>query len=226
MRSVITLFAALSALATSAIAAPATPCYDTDWSRMSNVRGTVVRSVDGDTARILIGQNEYSVRFQFIDTPETQYMGKSQGIWGDRAHEHLDRLLPPRTVVLLKFSKGERCDKYGRLLATVFRGNVNINLQMAADGFAVNYCIWPNDCPEYVRYVHYNVINRRGMFNGSVMLPYDWRVQVSNRQHEKYVGNMQTKHVFRPENARKVPIAYRVFFMTPEEIRAPYRQVE
>jgi micrococcal nuclease len=81
----------------------------------------VVRVVDGDTIRVLIGGRERYVRLLGIDTPETHRPGVAIECGGPEASRHLSRLLPPGTVVSLAPDPGQdRVDRYGRLLAYVW----------------------------------------------------------------------------------------------------------
>ncbi len=64
-------------------------CDPRDWTHVEVARARVTRAVDGDTVRVMVGKLEYSVRMLSIDTPETKYLGKSQGYWGEQASARL-----------------------------------------------------------------------------------------------------------------------------------------
>ncbi|RZA09660.1 MAG: thermonuclease family protein [Proteobacteria bacterium] len=184
----------------------------------------VERGVDGDTIMVQAESGSYSVRMLGIDTPETHYLGKSQGEWGEKAADRMKKILPPGTEVTLEFNS-EGCDKYGRVLAYVFKDGKNINAQMAKEGWAVSYCVGPdtNYCEEIGDYVNKAIKAKKGMFSDpDLELPYDWRRRVSNRGWESYVGNLRTKEVFSPGNNDKVPVGDRVFFMDRRDIHAPF----
>ena len=190
---------------------------------------TIANGVDGDTARVNTpdGQN-YSVRFLSIDTPETHYNGKSQGVWGDRAAKRLQELLPVGTAVRLEFGP-EVCDTNGRVLAYIFKGKVNMNELMVREGWAVNYCIYPNVayCEELGALTNKNIHDGRGfMGDSTVEIPYIWRRKVSGRAFTSYVGNMETKEVFLPGHEDRVPVGNRMFFFKKTDIAAPYHLVE
>ncbi len=108
-------------------------------------RATVISVVDGDTIRArLAGRNE-AVRFIGIDTPETHGSGGLRECFGQEATARLKMLLPegaPLTVV----RDTEARDRYGRLLAYVYRASdgLFVNLAMARDGYAVPLTIPPN----------------------------------------------------------------------------------
>jgi micrococcal nuclease len=187
---------------------------------------TVNRIVDGDTV-VVTRPNGENVSFCLlsIDTPETHYMGKTQGVWGDRAAARLGELLPVGSSVNLQLDRFP-CDRYARVLAYIWQGRRLINYEMARDGFAVNYCIAPNfkHCKSIGDIVRVNVREKRGIFSdSSLMLPYDWRRVVSGRDYDKFVGNSRSHNVFKPGENRKVPIADRVFFYRESDIRPPFR---
>lgn len=216
----------LSAVAQAANIAPQknTKCKAVDFKGVHTLMATVDRVVDGDTVHIIYKEKDYPIRFLSMDTPETHYMGKSQGHWGDVAADRLGELLPEGTQVKLELDN-EVCDQYGRLLAYVWKGNTLINLQMTADGFAVNYCIYPNmaHCKEIGQAAQKNVDSKAGFFaDRSVEIPYDWRRRVSGRAQEKWVGNIDTHIVTAPETEDDVPVGQRVFFMKKADIKAPF----
>jgi micrococcal nuclease len=80
----------------------------------------IVRVVDGDTIRVLVGGREQYVRLLGIDTPETHRPGVAIECGGPEASRHLATLLPAGTAVGLEPDPGQdRVDRYGRLLAYV-----------------------------------------------------------------------------------------------------------
>lgn len=188
----------------------------------------VVRGVDGDTVVVKAGRKTYSIRMLGIDTPETHYLGKSQGKWGEIAADRLKKILPVGTKVTLE-TGNEVCDKYGRVLAYVFKGTTNVNLQMAKEGLAVNYCIFPGiaHCEEIGNHVTAAIRAKKGMFSDEeVELPYDFRRRVSNRVHTSFIGSMKTKFVYHPEHIARIPVGERLFFGQENMIRLPYRLVD
>ncbi len=92
------------------------------------IHGTVERVVDGDTVRVIIPEGSASIRVLGIDTPETHYHGKSQGRWAEAATEYLQRALPKGENVKLVFDV-EPCDAYGRFLAYVETGKIDVGLE-------------------------------------------------------------------------------------------------
>lgn len=188
----------------------------------------VETGVDGDTVYIRAKSGSYSIRMIGMDTPETHYMGSSQGEWGETAADRLKEILPEGTKVRLEFSP-DVCDKYGRILAHVFKDEMHVNREMVKEGLAVNYCMFPSVayCTELSKEVAKAIKNRTGMFGDSKLeLPYDFRRRISNRRQASYVGSIRTKLVQIPGNQDKVPVAERIFFSRESDVKNPYHVVE
>jgi len=199
-------------------------CTSRDWQNVESIPAIIEKVVDGDTIKISYQDEIYNIRMLSIDTPETHFQGKSQGYWGDQAAEELATLVPRGSKVEIVFDE-EKCDRYGRLLAYVFKDGVNINLEMVKSGLAVNYCIAPNVmfCKEFGTAVDRNIKKKQGIFSDSTLeLPYEWRRQMSRRPHEKYIGNLDTKLVYAPGSLDQVPVGKRIFFMKRQDVSAPY----
>ena len=90
----------------------------------------VERVVDGDTIVLTTGRR---VRLVQIDSPELS----GSECYAAAAKSALTRLLPAGTRVGLEFdSRLDRTDRYGRSLAYVLKGRVNLNLTLVARGAA------------------------------------------------------------------------------------------
>ncbi len=190
--------------------------------------GVIVRAYDGDTVLVKTRSGNYSIRLIGIDTPETHFMGHSQGPWGEKAAEKLAELLPAKAKIRLEFSQSP-CDQYGRGLAHLFVGKVHINKELAQEGLAANYCVFPstNYCEEIGQLTKQAMERRIGMFSDpNVELPYDFRRRIKGVRQSSFVGNLKTKEVHRPGNQDEVPVAERVFFFREEHIKAPYHIVD
>ena len=88
----------------------------------------VERVIDGDT---IVIENKTSVRLLGINSPE------KTGIYYEEAKEFLEDLILGKDV-RFEFGK-EKYDKYNRVLAYVFVGNKNVNLELVEKGFANFY---------------------------------------------------------------------------------------
>jgi len=100
----------------------------------------VVKVVDGDTIHITIDGKKETVRLIGINTPETVDPRKPVECFGVEASNKAKELLEGKKVrVETDASQGER-DKYGRLLAYVFREDgLFVNNYMVAEGYAYEY---------------------------------------------------------------------------------------
>jgi endonuclease YncB( thermonuclease family) len=193
--------------------------------------GAVAGGVDGDTVHIKTQSGTYSVRLLGIDTPEKNFMGKSQGVWAEKASEAMKAMLPLGTRVKLEFGETP-CDGHGRVLAQIFKTgkpSVHVNAEILKQGLAVNYCVAPEFryCEDFSRFVQDSIDNGTGMFaDPKVELPYDFRRRIGKNEQRSFVGSIQTKIVYGPGNQEKTPIADRVFFYTKTDVKSPYRVVE
>ncbi|KEO85218.1 5'-nucleotidase C-terminal domain-containing protein [Tumebacillus flagellatus] len=181
-------------------------------------QATVARGVDGDTVKLstpIFGAT--NVRFLSIDTPETVYNGLSQGAHGDAAHNALDALLPANTPVELHFGS-EPLDKYGRLLAHVFKNGEDINLKQVREGMATTYQIYPNleGFETYADALKAAKAEKKGIWNPADPLleqPFVFRARMDNNTPlSKPVGDYYTKKLVDPNLWYTIPAENRVFF--------------
>ncbi|MDQ3107989.1 MAG: thermonuclease family protein [Actinomycetota bacterium] len=107
----------------------------------------VEKVVDGDTVRVRLPgrRDSESVRLIGIDTPETHGPGGLRECFGQEASARTTALLPVGTEVRL-VRDAEARDRYGRLLAYVYRtsDDLFVNLALAREGFAASLTIPPN----------------------------------------------------------------------------------
>jgi micrococcal nuclease len=100
----------------------------------------VLEVFDGDT--ILVRRNgvDEKVRFIGIDTPETKDPRKPVQCFGEEASRYTHDLLDGRKVRLeIDISQGER-DRYGRVLAYVWREDgLFVNKNLVEEGYAHEY---------------------------------------------------------------------------------------
>jgi len=98
-----------------------------------------VRVADGDTVRVRIdGGREERVRYIGIDTPEVT----SDECFADEAAAFNERLVAGREV-RLELDAEER-DRYGRLLAYVYAGDLLVNAELLRKGYAQPLTVPPN----------------------------------------------------------------------------------
>lgn len=103
--------------------------------------GIVVDVVDGDTIKVLLDADgrTYSVRYIGMDTPENTSQVE---YFGPEATAKNSELVYGKTVILIK--DVSETDRYGRLLRYVIAGNVFINYELVAQGYA-NTASYPPD---------------------------------------------------------------------------------
>jgi micrococcal nuclease len=104
----------------------------------------VVRVVDGDTILVSIGGRQERVRYIGVDTPETVKPRTPVQCFGKKASAFNHRLVDGQEVRLV--SDVEARDKYGRLLAYVFRTSDGrfVNAELVRRGYATTLTIPPN----------------------------------------------------------------------------------
>ncbi len=133
--------------------------FNISFPRNENIRITEI--TDGDTVKgITESGNKHDFRFHCIDTPESLMRSKGTKVaqWhngeniGKKATNYLEKFIKVGDKVRLehiKDKKGEWIDKYGRPLGVIWKGDLNINLQMAQDGYAY-------EIPEYCSDIKYD----------------------------------------------------------------------
>jgi micrococcal nuclease len=106
--------------------------------------GVVTRVVDGDTVHVRIGGDDEAVRYIGVDTPETVKPGTPVQCFGKAASAYNHRLVEGQQV-RLRFD-AERRDRYGRLLAYVYRDRdgLFVNAALVRRGYATTLTIAPN----------------------------------------------------------------------------------
>jgi len=108
-------------------------------------RASVVRVVDGDTIVVHLSSGDETVRILGIDTPETHKPDTPVECFGPEASARMAALLPKGTTVRL-VRDAEARDRYGRLLAYVYRDSdgLFVDLTMVQEGYAGTLIISPN----------------------------------------------------------------------------------
>jgi micrococcal nuclease len=106
--------------------------------------GRVVRVVDGDTIHVRVDGREETVRDIGVDTPESVKPGTPVQCFAKKASAFNHRLVDGEKVRLVR--DAEARDRYGRLLAYVYRARDNrfVNATLVRRGYAVPLTIPPN----------------------------------------------------------------------------------
>jgi micrococcal nuclease len=138
---------------------------------LAQTAGKVISIGDGDTIRVrsATGATE-TIRFACIDSPEL-----GQTPHGVQSRQRLEQIIPVGTSVSLK---PQTTDRYGRTVAEVFKGNLNVNLSMVQEGRAVAYRQYLDQC-DAARYLaaEQSARQRRLAFwsQGDPVMPWDFR---------------------------------------------------
>lgn len=187
------------------------------------IYGRLESVVDGDTVKIMLEDSSiHTVRMLGIDTPETKYYGKGQGFYGMLAYEYLRNRIPPFASVRIKV-EDEVFDRFGRILGRVFYKGRDINKELLKMGLACLYVINPTNrrlLRTYVKTASKAFEEGKGMFDpelGIQELPYEFRMKVSEREPNKYVGDFDTKFFYAPDKYKDIPVPKRVFFLTQKD---------
>ncbi len=106
---------------------------------------TMVRTVDGDTIDVLIGDTAERIRLLGVDTPESVKRDSPVECFGQEASKFAAGLLPEGTALHLERDVEAR-DAYGRLLAYVYRlpDAMFVNLELIRQGYAQTLTFPPN----------------------------------------------------------------------------------
>jgi micrococcal nuclease len=102
----------------------------------------VTRVVDGDTVEVRLDGRAEKVRLIGVDTPESVKPGTPVECFAKAASEETRHLVDGRRVTL-RFD-AERRDRYGRLLAYVYRDGLFVNAALVERGYARTLTIPPN----------------------------------------------------------------------------------
>lgn len=103
-----------------------------------------VKTIDGDTIRIMYEGKERKLRYLLIDTPELNHAQQGKQPFAEEATNRNDELLKSGKLEI-EFDIGEREDKYGRLLAYVYIDGESVQQQLVEEGLArVAYIYPPN----------------------------------------------------------------------------------
>lgn len=162
------------------IAAIAPAAHATDATR-TVLHGVVVGVVDGDTADVRLASGMIRVRFHAIDAPES---AQPHGAAAKRA---LSDLVFGKQVDVEPFEQ----DRYDRLVARLWVGDLDVNAAMIKSGNAWTYRRYADD-PAYCAYEKAARDLRRGLWSLAAdqrAAPWEWRQRKSRgRPFTDYSG--------------------------------------
>lgn len=107
--------------------------------------GTWVRTKDGDTIVVAVGDKQETVRLLLIDTPESVKPNEKPQIYGKQASKFVKKLMEQNERITLEVGNPTH-DKYNRLLAYVYlEDGTMLNELLVREGLArVAYIYPPN----------------------------------------------------------------------------------
>lgn len=185
----------------------------------AQLRGRVVAVTDGDTVTMLTtDKQQQKLRFNGIDAPE---VGQD---FGQASKKHLAGLVFGKDVLVI----GSKRDRYGRLVATVMLGEVNVNVEMLRAGLAWFYRQYASDIPAENRPAYEQAETearaaKRGLWRDAHQIPpWDFRHPPPSQQstgRPPVVGNQRSRiyHLQSCPDYGRVTEANRVPFDTPED---------
>ena len=104
--------------------------------------GVVVRVVDGDTIHVRLSDRVEKVRYIGVNAPEIHHPTRGREPGGDEALRVNEELVSGKRV-RLELDVQSR-DRYGRLLAYVWVGDLMVNAELVRLGFAQTMTVPPN----------------------------------------------------------------------------------
>ena len=120
------------------------PEEEAEPSRPDLIPVELVKTIDGDTIKIVYEGKEQNVRYLLIDTPETNHPRLGKQPFGEKAKERNHELMTSGKLEI-EFDIGQRTDKYGRLLAYIYIDGESVQEKLLAEGLArVAYVYPPN----------------------------------------------------------------------------------
>lgn len=95
------------------------------------------KCVDGDTARFIIKDREYSTRFLAINTPELKHGSRKEEPYAKKASNYTcNKLRQAKKIVLEYDPNSDKEDKYGRKLAWIFVDGKLLQEELVEKGYA------------------------------------------------------------------------------------------
>ncbi len=143
------------------------------------IYATVTDVIDGDT--IVIDGEEY-VRYIGIDTPE-----KGMPFYGEAKRRNRDLVLGKR--VRLEICKVQQRDKYSRLLAYVYAGDIFVNAKLLEEGYAQLYTNPPCGIEMMKEFLR---LQRRARSEGRGLWGLRENIPIQPEKARKHIGEVIT----------------------------------
>lgn len=117
---------------------------DTAPTRDGLIPVELVKTIDGDTIKIMYEGKETNVRYLLIDTPETKHPRLGKQPFGEEAKRRNQELMNSGKLEI-EFDIGQKYDKYDRLLAYIYIDGESVQEKLLSEGLArVAYVYPPN----------------------------------------------------------------------------------
>jgi endonuclease YncB( thermonuclease family) len=127
----------------------------------------IPRVIDGDTIDI----DGTRIRLHGIDAPESAQLCQRDGQsypCGQQATLALDRVIDQGYVTC----NAKDIDRYGRIVAVCFLGNIDLNGWLVSQGYAIAYLKYSTD---YAYAETLAKAAKRGVWAGEFLMPWEWR---------------------------------------------------
>ena len=112
-------------------------CPTIAFAQNQKVTVTFSKCVDGDTAKFMLKDEEITVRFLAIDTPETKHPTKGTEPYGQEASDFTCKAIQNAKTIVLEYDEGsDTYDKYNRHLAWVYVDGVLLQDELIKEGLA------------------------------------------------------------------------------------------
>ena len=96
-----------------------------------------VDCVDGDTAKVILDDEEITLRFLAIDTPETKHPTKGEEAFGKEASEYTCNSLKNASSIQIEYDENsDILDKYNRHLVWIYVNNELLQSNLIEKGYA------------------------------------------------------------------------------------------
>lgn len=174
-------------------------------------------------------EGRLTIRMMGMDAPESHLPAPGHGMvgqppWGDWSTSYLSQLVQSgKNAILHNLGR----DKYGRTLGFIFRKDHDLNLLMVQAGWAIPYIIcegqscnqnfWKTQrVREYLMACDEARLARRGIFDPRKPMkemPFEFRLRMTGRVPEKYVGDYNTHKLYAPDKYKSVDLCRRIFFL-------------
>ncbi len=127
--------------------------------------GKVIKIADGDTLTILVDKQQLNIRLSDIDTPERKQP------FGTKAKQALSDLAFGKQTRVVEVA----VDRYKRIVGRVYVGDIDVNRELVAQGFAWVYRKYSDDA-ELLELEAQAREGRLGLWaDSNAIPPWEWR---------------------------------------------------